>query len=142
VQILRSMCTYCTYRAKRRAQRGARGTDTQTAAARRILLRRFAAEFVASQDAASRVTSLDHPVPLSARRERSLAVGPPVRAADREVDGGDHAALVKPDMADGVARAPSSDPRPKGDARADGERVRRSDELSIDDVSPHPGAFH
>ena len=98
------------------------------------------AELVAGQNAPFHVPHLHDPVTLGFGRERSATVGPPARTPDREIDETNPSVFMKPDMTDYIAGPPACYMRPEFGACADGERVRPSDELSVDDIGSHAGA--
>ena len=100
------------------------------------------AELVAGQNAPLHVPHLPDPVTLGSGCEGPATMGPPARTPDREIDNTNRSVFMKPDMADHIAGTPARHVRPECDARADGESVRPSDELSIDDIGPHPGSRH
>ena len=102
----------------------------------------FAAECVAGQDASVGVMRLKDPIPFGSRPERPPALRPPVGAPNREFGCADRLALVHPHVMNGIAAPPSGHQHPTGDARANRECVRPSDELPADDIGPYSGVVH
>ena len=102
----------------------------------------LAAELLPGHDAPFHIPHLHDPVTLGSGCEGPATVGPPARTPDHELGNTNRSVFVKPDMADDLAGTPTRHVRPECDAGADGERLRPSDELSIDDIGPHPGSRH
>ena len=102
----------------------------------------LAAELVAGQNAPFPVPHLHDPVTLGSGCEGPATVGPPTRTPNREIGNTNRSVFMQPDMADHIAGPPARHVRPERDVRADGESVRPSDELSVDDIGPHPGSRH